>query len=326
MEWVETTGRTVEEALDAALDELGVDEEDLEYEVLEQPRSGLLGRFGSGARVRARVKPLSREKPGERPRRSRRGAGQSRPGGGRDETGSQGAGGEARTSSGSDEGAAAAGADGAVFGSSASRAAPGSGTRRRRRRGGRGRSSGAKRASSGAARDDMTSDARKGTTVETTEPDVTIEEQADAAEEFTRGLMDAFDLGAQVGCEIVDDGIVIEVTGENLGLLVGPKGATLGAIEELVRTVVQRQTDGHGARINVDVAGYRAKRREALARFTRGVADKVLDTGRAQALEPMSAADRKVVHDTAAEIEGVGTESEGEEPRRRVVLVPTTGD
>jgi spoIIIJ-associated protein len=162
--------------------------------------------------------------------------------------------------------------------------------------------------------------------VETTEPDVTIEEQADAAEEFTRGLIDAFDLGADVGCEIVEDGIVIEVTGDNLGLLVGPKGATLTAIEELVRTVVQRQTDGHGARINVDVAGYRAKRREALAEFTRGVADKVLETGRAQALEPMAAADRKVVHDTAAEIEGVGTESEGEEPRRRVVLVPTDGD
>src|SRR5262245_33050257 len=87
MEWVETTGRTVEEALDAALDQLGVHEEDLEYEVLEQPRGGLLGRFGSGARVRARVKPLSREKPGERQRRNRRGGGQSRPGGGRDSRG-----------------------------------------------------------------------------------------------------------------------------------------------------------------------------------------------------------------------------------------------
>jgi spoIIIJ-associated protein len=158
--------------------------------------------------------------------------------------------------------------------------------------------------------------------VETTEPDVTIDQQADAAEEFTRGLIDAFALGARVSCEIVDDGILIEVTGENLGLLVGQKGATLAAIEELVRTVVQRQTDGHGVRINVDVAGYRAKRREALAEFTRGVAGKVLETGRAQALEPMSAADRKVVHDTAAEIDGVGTESEGEEPRRRVVLIP----
>ena len=80
MEWVETTGRTVEEALDAALDELGVDEEDVEYEVVEQPRTGLLARFsGGGARIRARVKPISREKPGERQRRNRRGgSGQGR--------------------------------------------------------------------------------------------------------------------------------------------------------------------------------------------------------------------------------------------------------
>src|SRR5713226_8336520 len=72
MEWVETTGRTIEEALDAALDELGVDEHDVEYEVLARPRSGLLGRFGGEARIRARVKPISREKPGEARRRSRR--------------------------------------------------------------------------------------------------------------------------------------------------------------------------------------------------------------------------------------------------------------
>ncbi len=329
MEWVETTGRTVEEALEAALDELGVDEEDLEYEVLEQPRSGLLSRFGSGARVRARVKPISREKPGERQRRNRRGGGQSRPGGGRDSRG--GRDNPRGNGAGADTGPAKAGTattDGGAAGADGEGGpTEGSGNRRRRGRGGRGRGSGANRQPDGASSDDnTTSNARKGTTVETTEPDVSIEEQADAAEEFARGLIDAFDLGAQVGSEIIDDGIMIEVTGDNLGLLVGPKGATLSAIEELVRTVVQRQTDGHGVRINVDVAGYRAKRREALAQFTRGVADKVLETGRPQALEPMSSSDRKVVHDTASEIEGVGTESQGEEPRRRVVLVPAGGD
>ena len=121
---------------------------------------------------------------------------------------------------------------------------------------------------------------------------------------------------------IDDDVVLVEVDGDDLGLLVGPKGATLHAIEELVRTVVQRQTDGHGARIHVDVAGYRAKRREALDEFTQELAEKVLESGSPMALEPMSATDRKVVHDTAAEIDGVATESEGEEPRRRVVLRP----
>ena len=158
--------------------------------------------------------------------------------------------------------------------------------------------------------------------METIEPEVTIEEQAEAAEAFTQGLVDAFDLGAEVRSVIVDEGIVVDVTGDGLGLLVGPRGATLNAIEELVRTVVQRQTDGHGVRINVDVAGYRAKRREALEQFTRGVAERVVESGRPQALEPMTPADRKVVHDTAAEIDGVATESQGEEPRRRVVLMP----
>jgi spoIIIJ-associated protein len=158
--------------------------------------------------------------------------------------------------------------------------------------------------------------------VDTIESDVPIEDQAAAAERFTQGLVDAFDMGAQAKSVIDEDVVVVEVTGANLGLLVGPKGATLHAIEELVRTVVQRQTDGHGVRIHVDVAGYRAKRRAALAEFTRTLAEKVLETGRPQALEPMSASDRKVVHDTAAEIDGIATASEGEDPRRRVVLRP----
>jgi spoIIIJ-associated protein len=158
--------------------------------------------------------------------------------------------------------------------------------------------------------------------VDTIESDVPIEEQAAAAVRFTQGLVDAFDLGARASSVIDDDVVVVDVTGDNLGLLVGPKGATLQAIEELVRTVVQRQTDGHGVRIHVDVAGYRAKRRAALADFTRTLAEKVLETGRAQALEPMSASDRKVVHDTAGEIDGITTVSEGEDPRRRVVLRP----
>jgi spoIIIJ-associated protein len=159
--------------------------------------------------------------------------------------------------------------------------------------------------------------------MEDTVSDVSVEDQAQEAETFTRGLIDAFGSPAQVATIIDDEGgILVDVTGADLGLLVGPRGATLQAIEELVRTVVQRRTEGHGTRINVDVAGYRARRREALAQFAEELATKVRDSGQDQALEPMSPADRKVVHDTIADLDGVTTESEGEEPRRRVVVRP----
>ena len=301
MEWVETTGRTITEALDAALDELGVDEEDVEYEVLEEPKSGFLGRLGSSeGRIRARVKPISREKPGERQRRNRRGAPKAR--------------GASSTSAGAGNGAGGArGGGSSGAGSASARPGGGSSSSNRRRRGGNGRS----RTQSGGERQEQ-----QGSSVDTIENDVPIEEQAAAAERFTQGLVDAFDLGGQVKSIIDDDVVLVDVTGDGLGLLVGPKGATLHAIEELVRTVVQRQTDGHGVRIHVDVAGYRAKRRAALADFTRDLAEKVAETGRPQALEPMSASDRKVVHDTAAEIDGITTVSEGEDPRRRVILRP----
>jgi spoIIIJ-associated protein len=310
MEWVETTGRTIAEALDAALDELGVDEEDVEYEVLEEPKSGFLGRLGSSeGRIRARVKPISREKPGERQRRSRRGS--SRP---------RGNGGSGNGGSGSGSGNGSGGGNGSRQRSetAAGEGGGGSSSGRRRRGGGSGGGNGGSRGQSGNARQEQ----QQGSNVDTIESDVPIEEQAAAAERFTQGLVDAFDLGAQAKSVIDDDVVVVDVTGDNLGLLVGPKGATLQAIEELVRTVVQRQTDGHGVRIHVDVAGYRAKRRAALADFTRNLAEKVLETGKAQALEPMSASDRKVVHDTAGEIDGITTVSEGEDPRRRVVLRP----
>lgn len=155
-----------------------------------------------------------------------------------------------------------------------------------------------------------------------TEEDVPIGEQADVAEEFMRGLVAAFGVPADVTVRIEEDVVLVDVDGADLGLLVGPKGATLRAVEDLVRTVVQRRTDGHGARIHVDVAGYQAKRRAALEQFARGLATRVIEGGQELALEPMPAADRKVVHDTVATIPGVTTTSEGEEPRRRVVLRP----
>ena len=300
MEWVETTGRTVAEALDAALDQLGVAEDEVEYEVIDEPRGGLLRR--KEARIRARVKPLSREKPGERRRRERRPRSSgSRPGG-------RGRGGDRGGDAAGTEKTAASGNGG----DRSERGQSGRGRSRGRRRGGRpAQPAGRPAANEGARREEMRVE----------ETDVPIEEQAETAETFTRGLVEAFGAPAQVGSRIEgEDTVLVEVEGDDLGLLVGPRGVTLGAIEELVRTVVLRQTGGHGARIHVDVGGYRAKRREALREFTRDLATKVLDSGKDQALEPMSASDRKVVHDAVAEIDGVTTGSEGEEPRRRVVI------
>ena len=150
----------------------------------------------------------------------------------------------------------------------------------------------------------------------------------EVGEEFLRGLVAAFGMDGSVARNVLDDGDTIElaVEGRDVGMLIGPRGQTLSAIQELTRTVVQRRAADGQPRIVVDVAGYRKDRREALERFTREVAAQVVSTGVVRVLEPMPPADRKVVHDTVNTIEGVSTTSEGEEPRRRVVIQPTEGD
>jgi spoIIIJ-associated protein len=150
-----------------------------------------------------------------------------------------------------------------------------------------------------------------------------LEEQGESAREFVAGLVQELGLPATVSARVVDEETAeVSVDGQELGVLIGPGGATLGALQELARTFVQKQTGGHSSRILVDVAGYRAKRVAALQRFTRQVAEEVRNTGEERALEPMMAADRKVVHDTVNEMEGLGTRSEGDEPRRFIVISP----
>jgi spoIIIJ-associated protein len=152
---------------------------------------------------------------------------------------------------------------------------------------------------------------------------LSLEEQGDMAKQFIEGLVDQLGLDAAVSAQPVNDETVqVAVDGEELGLLVGQGGATLAAIQELTRTVVQRKAGGHTDRILVDVAGYRAKRAEALGRFTTKVVEEVVASGTEKALEAMSPADRKVVHDTVNELGGAVTRSEGVEPRRYVVISP----
>ncbi|HLI73812.1 MAG TPA: R3H domain-containing nucleic acid-binding protein [Acidimicrobiales bacterium] len=150
---------------------------------------------------------------------------------------------------------------------------------------------------------------------------LSLEEQGESARVFVSGLLQELGLSAQVSARLVDeDTAEVSVDGDSLGVLIGPGGATLGALQELARTFVQKQTGGHSGRIVIDVAGYRAKRVAALQRFTRQVGEEIKGSGKERALEPMSAADRKVVHDTVNDLGGLATRSEGEEPRRYIVI------
>jgi spoIIIJ-associated protein len=153
--------------------------------------------------------------------------------------------------------------------------------------------------------------------------DVPLEEQGKVAREFLAGLVQEIGLTAEVTATVGDEDVIdVSVTGDDLGLLIGPKGTTLGALQDLTRSAVQQATNAGNGRIHVDVSGYRAKRSAALARFALQVAETVKAEGVRQALEPMSAVDRKVVHDTLTDVEGVSTVSEGEDAQRRVVVVP----
>jgi spoIIIJ-associated protein len=154
--------------------------------------------------------------------------------------------------------------------------------------------------------------------------EVPLDEQGRLAEEFIQGLISEFGLQATVRVTAGDEEVKLDLSGSELGLLIGPKGSTLLALQDLTRTAVHHKTGAGNGRIFVDVGAYRQKRSEALARFAQEVAGKVKESGSPTALEPMAAPDRKVVHDALTGIEGVSTVSEGEEPRRRVVIVPST--
>jgi spoIIIJ-associated protein len=153
---------------------------------------------------------------------------------------------------------------------------------------------------------------------------ITLEEQAKVGQEFLKGLLDAYGYEASVEIRKLDDETLeLAVSGEELGLLVGPRGTTLAALQDITRTVVQAKFTARTDRILVDVAQYRERRVAALRRWIAGIADEVKTSGEERALEPMSPADRKVIHDAVNEIDGVETRSEGEDARRYVVLVPS---
>ncbi len=253
VEWVETTAKSVKLAVRAALDELGLeDEEQAEIKVIREPQGGFLGIGGQDAivRVKPRPQPRNRKKPrkqGENPRAKQNPA----------------------------PGRAPAG-----------------------------------RSSAGPAEKPRESTDRG--------PD---QQDAKIAKKFLEGLLDAFGLEGKVKVEIKGNVILANVTGEQTEALIGPKASVLQAVHELTKTVLQRKT-AKRLRVRLDIAGYAARREAALVIYAGKLAQQAIDESTEIMLEPMNAGDRKVVHDTIAGVEGVRSYSEGDEPRRSVVISP----
>ena len=286
MEWVTITAATLEDAKNLALDQLGVAAEDAEFDILEEPKQGLFGRMRGEARVRARVRPTSAR--AKAPRREAR-----RDRGPRNERG----------------------------GDSRSSRSPRQRSGERRQRDtdrDSGRDSGR-----GADRETGREDARA--TRRDDAPKVPVTTVSEAATTFLQGVMDAAGLRASVTATVEGEEIDISVAGDDLTVFVGPKGATLTALQDLTRVVSQRRLGDHDTRLRIDVGGYRERRREALGRFAMKVAQDVMESGTPRILEPMNSADRKIVHDTLATVAEVVTHSEGDDPFRRVVVSAAPG-
>jgi spoIIIJ-associated protein len=286
MEWVETTAKTIEEAQEAALDRLGVAADEAEFEIIEEPRPGLFGRVRGEARLRARVRPAA-VRPKQERRRSRRGE------------------------------SASASASGADAGTSPAPAAAvddqprdDAGDTSPKRRTSRPKASSPRRPE------------RQETPVDQEQSTVSPQDVGAAAGAFMEGLTTAFGTTGTLEVHIEDQEIDVTVSGSELGLLVGPGGRTLNAIQDLARVAAQRRLGDHETRLRIDVAGYRQRREAALTEFAQTVADQVRTSGVARSLEPMSSADRKVVHDTVNEQDGVTSRSIGDDPDRRIIVEP----
>jgi len=147
-----------------------------------------------------------------------------------------------------------------------------------------------------------------------------LEEEGEIAADYIEGLLDIADLDGDIDMDVEGDRAVVSVVGATLDELVGDDGEVLEALQELTRLAVHRRT-GLRARLMLDVGGFRARRRSELAELGRSIAAEVERTGEPKTLRAMTPFERKIVHDAVAEA-GLRSESEGEEPNRRVVVFP----
>lgn len=298
MEWVEVKGPSIEVAVAAALEELGIASEDeAEIEVIQQPEKGFLGMGRREAVVRVKSKPTQQRR--KRRRRGGRDRSDQERGSG-DRSGRRP---EQRSEQRSEQRKEQR--SGQQQGQQRSQPKNKPSGRRPQR----------ERSSPGAK-----NDKNGGNVHDETTPTISPEEREQMVSEFLSGVLTAFDLDGSVEVRTEDDILFADVVGDQTEALVGPKGAVMQSLHELTRTVVQRKTQ-EGVRLRLDVAGYAARRREALSIYANRLVDQLKEEGGGEVmLEPMNPADRKVIHDAVAELDGAESFSEGEEPRRSVVI------
>lgn len=147
-----------------------------------------------------------------------------------------------------------------------------------------------------------------------------LEEEGEVAADYIEGLLDIADLDGDIDMDVEGDRAIVSVVGATLDELVGDDGEVLEALQELTRLAVHRRT-GTRARLMLDVGGFRAQRRIELAELGRSIAAEVSRSGEPKKLRAMSPFERKIIHDAVA-LAGLRSESEGEEPNRRVVVFP----
>lgn len=149
-----------------------------------------------------------------------------------------------------------------------------------------------------------------------------LEAEGDVAADFLEELLDIADLDGDIDMDVDGDRAAVSIVGGDLKHLVGRDGDVLEALQELTRLAVYRET-GERSRLMLDVDGYRAARRKELVQIAEAAIDQVKESGEAVPLDPMSPFERKVVHDTVADA-GLVSESEGEDTRRHVVILPAS--
>lgn len=146
-----------------------------------------------------------------------------------------------------------------------------------------------------------------------------LDEEAEVAADFLEGLLDAMDIPGDISIRILDDAAIVEVVEGDSGALIGRRGQTLEAMQELARCSLQRELQRR-TRVRIDVEGYRERRIEKLLDKADEVIDEVLSNGGSERLEPMDVFERKAVHELVATVDGVSSRSVGREPGRRVVI------